>query len=64
MEFEDLSGQIMGFAIEVHKILDPGLSEFTYEGCLAYELPKKKISCERQKEIPVLYEELNPECGY
>ncbi|MBN1408762.1 MAG: GxxExxY protein [Calditrichaceae bacterium] len=64
MKFEDLSGEIIGCAIEVHKILGPGLLESAYEECLAYELRKKKISYERQKELPVIYKEINLECGY
>jgi GxxExxY protein len=64
MKFEDLSGEIIGCAIEVHKILGPGLLESAYEECLAHELRKKKISYERQKELPVIYKEINLECGY
>ncbi len=64
MTFEKLSGEIIGSAIEVHKILGPGLLESAYEECLAYELRKKRITYERQKEIPIVYKELSIECGY
>ena len=38
MEFDDLSNRVMGWAIEVHRELGPGLLESTYEQCLAHEL--------------------------
>ena len=38
MEFDELSNRVIGCAIEVHRILGPGLLESTYEQCLAHEL--------------------------
>ena len=38
MEFDTLSNQVIGCAIEVHRELGPGLLESTYEQCLAHEL--------------------------
>ncbi len=38
MEFDRLSNQVIGLAIEVHRELGPGLLESTYEKCLAHEL--------------------------
>ena len=38
MEFDELSNQVIGCALEVHRNLGPGLLESTYEQCLAYEL--------------------------
>ena len=38
MEFDELSNQVIGCAIEVHKRLGPGLLESSYEGCLSFEL--------------------------
>ncbi len=64
MKFEELSGQIIGAAIEVHKILGPGLLESAYEECLAFELREKRISYERQKEMPIIYKGMNLEYGY
>lgn len=40
MKFDDLSSRIIEAAIEVHKLLGPGLLESAYEECLAYELSK------------------------
>ncbi len=64
MEFESLSRDIIGAAIEVHKSLGPGLLESAYEECLCYELKERKIEFERQKPIPVIYKEIKLECGY
>lgn len=64
MEFEILSRDIIGAAIEVHKSLGPGLLESAYEECLCYELDERGIKYERQKPIPVVYKEIKLECGY
>ena len=55
MEINDLTGEVIGAAIEVHKALGPGLLESTYEECLCIELGLRNIPFERQKEIPVEY---------
>ena len=64
MEFENLSKEIIGAAIDVHKFLGPGLLESAYEECLCYELNNKELKFERQKPIPVVYKEIKLECGY
>jgi GxxExxY protein len=64
MEFENLSKEIIGAAIEVHKFLGPGLLESAYEECLCYELGNRGLKYERQKPIPVVYKEIKLECGY
>ena len=64
MEFEKLSNQVIGCAIEVHKELGPGLLESTYEQYLARELSLQNISFEIQVPIPVFYKGLHLNCGY
>ncbi len=64
MELNDLTGRIIGAAIEVHKILGPGLLESVYEECLSHELEVGQISFERQKEIPIEYKGVRLSCGY
>jgi GxxExxY protein len=59
-----LTGKIIGCAIEVHKILGPGLLESAYEECLAFELSKAGLSLKRQKPVPVVYKTIKLECGY
>ena len=59
-----LTGEVISAAIEVHKTLGPGLLESVYEECLCRELQLRKISHERQKELPVEYKGLKLNCGY
>jgi GxxExxY protein len=61
---EQLTSNIIGAAIEVHKALGPGLLESTYETCLMYELNKRNLKFERQKALPVFYKGINLDCGY
>lgn len=49
---------------KVHKALGPGLLESAYEECLFYELNKHDILVERQKPMPLVYEEVKLDVGY
>mgnify|MGYP000920280588 CR=1 FL=1 len=60
----DLSFQIIGAAYQVHSTLGPGLLESTYEVCLEYELLKNGVQVERQKVLPVVYDEMILDGGY
>ena len=51
----NLSSNIIGAAIEVHKELGPGLLESVYEACLYQELKTRGISVECQVELPIIY---------
>lgn len=64
MEFSELTKEIIGCAIEVHKLLGPGLLESAYEKCLEYELTRKGLCVERQKPIPIVYKKLRLDYGY
>ena len=64
MDENELSSLIIGCALKVHKALGPGLLESAYEACLLYELTKLGLKVECQKGLPLLYEEVNLECGY
>jgi GxxExxY protein len=64
MTENELTHQIIGAAIEVHKTLGPGLLESTYEECLCHELSRRGITFERQKPIPVVYKGVKLDCGY
>jgi GxxExxY protein len=64
MELNKITEKIIGCAIEVHKLLGPGLLESAYEECLTYELSKAGLKAERQKSVPVIYKEIKLECGY
>ena len=60
----DLSKKIIGAAIEVHRILGPGLLESAYEECTYYELSSQDIALERQVPLPICYKGRNLDCGY
>ena len=61
---EQLTGQIIGAAIEVHKQLGPGLLESTYLACLCHELELRGILFECQKPLPLEYKGIRLDCGY
>ena len=56
LEFEELTGKIIGAAIEVHRQLGPGFIESIYENALVYELRKRGLKVEQQLEVPVIYD--------
>ena len=62
--YQDLTEKIIGCAIEVHKVLGPGLLESAYEECLSYELLQNGFKIERQKAVPVIFKEVKLDCGY
>jgi GxxExxY protein len=64
MDINDLTGQIIGSAIEVHKALGPGLLESAYEECLCHEFDLRGILCKRQHPVPVRYKDTKLDCGY
>ena len=61
---EKLTEEIIGSAIEVHRVLGPGLLESAYEECLCHELNLRKISFRRQVDLPVEYKAVKLDCGY
>src|SRR5436309_15828135 len=63
-ERDVLTDQIIGFAIEVHRHLGPGLLESAYEECLCFELSGAGIDFERQVPLPVVYKSVRLDCGY
>jgi GxxExxY protein len=64
MEFDATSKVVIGCAIEVHRMVGPGLLESAYEECLVYELLRNGLNVERQKPIPVIYKDIKLDCGY
>ncbi len=61
---KELTGQIVGAAIEVHRELGPGLLESAYQACLAREFALRHIPFEREKPLPVEYKGVRIDCGY
>ncbi|KAF0139546.1 MAG: hypothetical protein FD122_3156 [Stygiobacter sp.] len=64
MHENELSEIVIGCAIKVHKTLGPGLLESAYEECLCYEIKKTGLKVEKQKTLPLVYEEVKLDCGY
>jgi GxxExxY protein len=64
MEINEITKIIIGCAIEVHKLLGPGLLESAYEECLVFELQNSGLSVESQKPVPLVYKEKKLEYGY
>lgn len=60
----DISREVIGVAITIHRKLGPGLLESAYEACLAYELEKSGFRVERQKAVPLIYEAVKLDCGF
>lgn len=61
---DDISRIVFEAALKVHKVLGPGLLESAYEECLFYELKKSNLKVEKQKPLPLVYEEVRLEIGY
>ena len=55
MEINEVTREIIGAAIKVHRALGPGLLESVYEVCLVYELGQRGLQVEVQKAVPVVY---------
>jgi GxxExxY protein len=64
MQENGLSKAIIGCAMKVHTRLGPGLLESAYEACLAYELSKAGLHFERQKPMPLIYDDVKLDVGY
>jgi len=64
IELNQLTEQIIGAAIEVHKAVGPGLLESAYEECLCRELALRSIPFEQQRPLPVEYKGTRLDCGY
>ena len=60
----ELSEQIIGAAIEVHRAVGPGLLESAYQACLYFELVSRGLSVERQKALPLAYKGVVLDCSY
>ena len=60
----ELTGAIIGAAIEVHRNLGPGLLESAYESCLLWELRQKDLKVETQVPVPIRYKGIQLDAGY
>jgi len=60
----ELSHSVIGMAMEVHTALGPGLLESAYKECLFYKLIQSEYFVEKEKSMPLVFEEVKPDCGY
>ncbi|MBD3850561.1 MAG: GxxExxY protein [Acidobacteria bacterium] len=60
----ETSGFVVDAAFQVHKTLGPGLLESVYEECLLYELANRGLDVRRQVQVPLIYKELQFDCGF
>ncbi len=63
-QYKQITESIIGAAIEVHKILGPGLLESAYNECLTREFLLRNIRFEKEVAVPVVYKGVHLECGY
>ena len=64
MNENEISFQIIGAALKLHKILGPGLFESVYEAALAYDLKEMGLKVETQLPVPFKYKEIKMEHGF
>lgn len=61
---DSFTEKIIGCAMKVHTALGPGLLESAYHECLYYELRKGGFIVEKEKPLPLIYQEVKLDCGY
>jgi GxxExxY protein len=59
-----ITERIIGCAIKVHRALGPGLLESAYQECLYFEMRKEGLYVEKEKPLPLIYEDVKLDCGY
>ena len=64
MNENELSYKIIGIAIDVHTVLGLGLLESAYKECLYYKIAKSGLWIEKEKPMPLVFEEVKLDCGY
>ena len=60
----ELANKVIGLAMEVHSTLGAGLLESVYKECLYYKITKAGLYVEKEKAMPVVFEEITLDCGY
>jgi GxxExxY protein len=63
-EFDQITHRILGSAYAVHTALGPGLLEHAYKECLYYKILKDGLFVEKEKSMPLIFEEVKLDCGY
>lgn len=64
MSENEISTIVIGLAIQIHKKLGPGLLENVYKECLFYKIKQRGLHVEKEKSMPLVFEEIKLDCGY
>ena len=64
MNEQQLSNKVLGIAIDVHKALGPGLLESAYKECLYFKLIQSGLFVQKEKPMPLIFDEVKLEVGY
>lgn len=64
MSENEIANKTISIALNVHTALGPGLLESAYKECLFYKLIKSGLYVEKEKSMPLIFEEVKLECGY
>ncbi len=64
MTENEISTIVIGLAIDVHRILGPGLLENVYKECLFYKIKQRGLKVEKEKFLPLIFEEVQLNCAY
>lgn len=64
MNENEIAKIVFECALKVHRTLGPGLLENTYEECMFYELKKANLKVEKQKALPLVYDDVKLDVGY
>ena len=64
LSINEITEKVIGCAITVHTELGPGLLESAYQECLFYELQSEGLYVEKEKPLPLIYKDIEMECGY
>lgn len=64
MTENEIAYRVLWCALEVHKKLGPGLLESAYQECLFYKLTKEGLYVNKEKPMPLIFEEVRLDCGY
>jgi len=63
-ELKALTEQVIGFCIQIHRTLGPGLLESAYAACLSHELIKSGLAFKREEPLPIKYDNVVIDCAY
>ncbi|CAM3598229.1 GxxExxY protein [Flavobacterium chungbukense] len=64
MTENEISTIIIGLAIDIHRKLGPGLLKNVYKECLFYKIKQRGLIVEKEKPMPLVFEEIKLDCGY